>query len=324
MSSYSIKSAILSLDSTAEIVTEFRKSITAGDRMFIADSQVHIWAANTPERPWRAGRQPHRKVPLGTEELLREMDAAGVHRAVLVPPTLDCNRNDLVLEASRRHPDRFAAMGRLDTEAPGARGLVATWRQQPGMLGFRFSFSDPEGLLVLTEGRMNWLWVEAENAGIPIMLMVTPDELHFVACVAERHPGLKLVMDHLALHARRKGSEAFADLDKLLALAKRPNVAAKASSMPSYASDSYPYRSLHPYLRRVYDAFGPKRMFWGTDFTRLPCSYRQAITMFTEEIPWFTTEDKEWIMGRGLCEWIRWKPELSKNSNDTDHAASRQ
>ena len=48
-------------------------------------------------------------------------------------------------------------------------------------------------------------------------------------------------------------------------------------------------------------------MFWGTDLSRLPCPYRQGITMFTEEIPWLTAEDKEWIMGRGVCEWVGWK-----------------
>jgi hypothetical protein len=53
--------------------------------------------------------------------------------------------------------------------------------------------------------------------------------------------------------------------------------------------------------------FGPQRMFWGTDLARLPCTYRQAVTMFTEEIPWLTHEDKEWIMGRALCGWLGWR-----------------
>jgi hypothetical protein len=66
-------------------------------------------------------------------------------------------------------------------------------------------------------------------------------------------------------------------------------------------------RRLHPYIRRVYDAFGPKRMFWGTDLSRLPCTHRQGVTLFTEEIPWLTTDDKAWIMGRGVCEWLGWK-----------------
>lgn len=36
-------------------------------------------------------------------------------------------------------------------------------------------------------------------------------------------------------------------------------------------------------------------------------SYRPGVTMFTEELPWLTAEDKTWIMGRGLCEWLAWE-----------------
>jgi predicted TIM-barrel fold metal-dependent hydrolase len=100
----------------------------------------------------------------------------------------------------------------------------------------------------------------------------------------------------------------FATLDRMLALAERPNVAAKASAMPCYAADkTYPFGSVHPYIKRVFEAFGPKRTFWGTDLSRLPCSYRQGVTMFTEEMPWLSGHDLEWVMGRGLCEWIGWR-----------------
>jgi predicted TIM-barrel fold metal-dependent hydrolase len=129
--------------------------------------------------------------------------------------------------------------------------------------------------------------------------------LHLDDDIAERHPGLKLVVDHLAL-TRGKDEEAFREIDRLLALAGRPNVAVKASCLPLYTTDKYPYQRLHPYLRRVYDAFGPKRMFWGSDWSRLPCTYRQCVTMFTEEMTWLSNDDLEWIMGRGLCEWIGW------------------
>ena len=112
--------------------------------MFLVDAQVHIWAASTPERPWRAGQHPHREKPLGADELLREMDGAGVRRAVLIPPYWDGPRNDVVLEAARLHPDRFAVMGRLDNEPPPTRDQIPTWRRQPGMLGLRCSFSRPQ------------------------------------------------------------------------------------------------------------------------------------------------------------------------------------
>ena len=275
--------------------------------MYIADAQVHIWGANTPERPWLCARiEPHQPTPFSMDDLLREMDAAGVYRAVIVPPMWEGDRNDLGLEAARRYPDRFAVMGRIDAQAPASCRLIATWRQQPGMLGLRFVLRRQPLRTLLAEGRIDWLWAEAEKAAVPIMLMVYPEQLDSVDRIAQRHPQLKLVLDHLCLPTGSKDEEAFAKLGQLLALAKRPNVAVKATSLPTYTSDRYPYRRLHPYLRRIYDSFGRKRIFWGTDLTKLPCTYREAITMFTEEIPWFTAEDKEWIMGRGVCEWLGW------------------
>ena len=274
--------------------------------MLIVDAQVHIWAANTPERPWPARHQPHKPEPITKDDLLGEMERAGVDRAVLVPPSWEGERNDIVLAAARAHPDRFAVMGRFDPEAQESRGLIANWLAQPGMLGLRFTFHRPLLRPLLTEGRVDWLWPQAEQAGVPIMLFALHADLHLVDRIAERHPGLKLTIDHLGL-TKGKDEEAFREFDKLLVLARRPNIAVKVSCLPLYTADAYPFRSLHPYLRRVYDAFGPRRMFWGSDLSRLPCPLRQGVTMFTEEMPWLAAEDLEWIMGRGVCEWIGWK-----------------
>jgi len=274
--------------------------------MTITDAQVHIWKANTPERPWLAGQEAHRGKPLEVDELLREMDGAGVSRVVIVPPTLDADRNDLALDAAHRYPDRFAVMGRLNLELPGARERIATWRRQKGMLGLRFSFQRPWLTPMIKERRVDWLWQEAEKAGVPIMLLTTHDMVYLIDEVAERYPGLKIVLDHLALPGGKKDEEAFRDIGKLLAIARRPNVAVKASTLPLYTSDSYPFRRLHPYVRQVYDSFGPKRMFWGSDLSRLSCPYRQCVTLFTEELPWLKGEDLALVMGEGLSRWIGW------------------
>jgi predicted TIM-barrel fold metal-dependent hydrolase len=274
--------------------------------MPIVDSQVHIWGADTPERPWPKRAEPQRPVPLGHEELLREMDAAGIDRAVIVPPSWEGDRNDLAIAAHRAHPARFATMGRLDPTDPKMRGSLAAWRRQPGMLGLRFTFHTPILEPLLTEGHMDWVWREAEAAGVPIYVLVHHGNVHWIDAVAERHPGLRLTMDHLALNSRQKDDAAFRDLDRVLALARRPNVAAKVSALPCYSTDSYPYRSLHGYIRRAYDAFGPQRLFWGTDLSRSPIPYRQHVTLYTEELPWLTASDREWIMGRGVCEWLGW------------------
>jgi L-fuconolactonase len=273
--------------------------------MLIADAQVHIWAPETHRRPWKPGAAPHRQPPLEAAELLRDMDAAGVQRAVLVPPHHDADRHDLVLAAAREHPQRFAALGRIDTEAPPATGIPDGW-PEPGMLGLRCTFIRPRELASLTEGRMELLWSTAEKRSIPVAILAPHSQLPSIDSVAQSHPGLRLTLCHLALTAGEYDESAFRELDKLLALARLPNVNVNASALPFYTRDSYPYRRLHPWLRRVYDAFGPRRMFWGTDYSRLKCTYRQAVAMFTEEITWLGAEDLEWIMGRGLCEWLGW------------------
>jgi hypothetical protein len=63
----------------------------------------------------------------------------------------------------------------------------------------------------------------------------------------------------------------------------------------------------HEHLHRCFDAFGADRMFWGTDITRMPCSWRQCVTVFTEELPWLQGRDLELVMGEALCNWVGWR-----------------
>jgi len=275
--------------------------------MLIADSQVHIWGADTPNRPWPPGRtqDAQKPYPVTKDMLLFEMDLAGVGRIVLVPPSWEGERNDLALEAARLHPDRFAVMGRLALERPESRALLADWKKQPGMLGMRFTFHTERYRPWLTDGTADWLWPAAERHGIPLMVLM-PGSLDVLDRIAGQHPGLKLVIDHVGLNIRAKGPKVFEDLPAVCALAKRPNVAVKASGMPSLSTEGYPFRDLHPHIRTLVEAFGPRRTFWGTDLTRMPCTYYECITLFTEHLPWLTGEDLEWVMGRGVCEWLGW------------------
>lgn len=68
--------------------------------MQVVDSQVHIWAADTPECPWPARHAPHKPEPITKDVLLGEMAIAGIDRAVLVPPHLKANA---MILSSRRH-----------------------------------------------------------------------------------------------------------------------------------------------------------------------------------------------------------------------------
>lgn len=267
--------------------------------MFIADAQVHIWTSGTPVHV-------HRQVPHYTQdELLRDMNEAGVDAALLHPPSWDPRANEVAIEAAQQHPDRLAVLGFFDVSRRENRSLVEKWNDTPGMLGLRFAFLKPGEENWLVDGTVDWLWPEAEKAGLPVGLLV-PNRAKVVGQIAAKHPKLKILVDHMGCPRGTQDQEAFAHLPDLLALAKYPNVAIKATGAPSYSSQPYPYRNIQPYLEKIFDAFGPRRMFWGTDITRMPISWKQCVTLFTEELPWLKGNDLESVMGKALCDFIGW------------------
>jgi predicted TIM-barrel fold metal-dependent hydrolase len=272
--------------------------------MQIVDSQIHLWenARMSPQ---------HRQIPtFSVDDALQEMAAAGVDAAVIHPPsTLGEAVNELAVNAVRQYPDKFCILGNFDLQSPDRLDIVKHWRQRPGMLGFRFTFNQPQQQSWWTDGSLDWFWAACEQEGLPIGLLAG-GHMADLGKIAARHPGLKLHIDH---HGRGGGGSAgtddaaFANLGEMLALATYPNVAVKLSGAPSYSSQPYPYRNIHQYIRQIFDAFGPQRCFWGTDITRMPCSYRQCVTMFTEELSWLQGRDQELVMGEAICDWLGWK-----------------
>ena len=271
--------------------------------MQIVDAQIHTWGTGLPSNlsHWQVTK-------FAPEDAIALMDAGGVNAAVIHPPGWDPGSTDMAFKAVRDYPGRFAIMGSMKLEDPTTRARIAGWRAQPGMLGLRYNFlHDPERQW-LADGTIDWLWAAAEKADVPIAVLAT-DSLVELAAIAARHPGLRLTIDHLGGRGgltTLKDAAAMTHIPQLLALAKFPNVAVKATGAPGYSSAAYPFPAMHLYLRQIFDAFGPQRMFWGTDISKMPCSWRQCVTMFTDELPWLNDADKRLIMGDALCAWWGW------------------
>ena len=273
--------------------------------MLIVDSQIHIWQ-NGKMSPH------HRQDPSYlAEDALKEMASAGVDCAVIHPPSAFGEAgNALAVEAVRKHPDKFCILGNFDLLSPDREKIVARWRERPGMLGFRFTFNQPQEKTWWTDGSLDWFWKASEKAGLPIGLLASGGNINVLGKIAERHPRLKLHIDHIGRGGGRadlKDDAAYANLGEMLALARLPNVAVKLSGAPSTSTQPYPYKNIHKYLQQIIEAFGPARCFWGTDITRMPCSYRQCVTMFTEEMPWLKGRDQEEVMGAAFVRWLGWR-----------------
>jgi len=267
-------------------------------RLGIVDAQVHLWEAGSPQQPTH---DDHEFRTL--DQLIMDMDEAGVARAIITPRVWEGFDNAFVRRAAAAHPDRIRAMGTLDITDRQIGTVLDRWLDDPVMVCARLiAFTRPHHLYDGADGE---LWAAAEANRVPVMV-AAPGSLERIGDIAETHPELKIAIDHMGMRSGQSMRQRKRAVATLLSLSTLHNVAVKVSAAPLFAHDDYPYRSMHEDLRAVVDAFGPRRCFWGTDLSRLPCTYQQAVTMFTDHLTWLDDAALELVMGRALMEWVRW------------------
>ena len=181
--------------------------------MFIVDSQVHIWKEETPDRPWVPGARErmrmngHREEAFTYEECLRLMDEAGVNRVLILPPSWEGDRVDYALEACEAYPDRFGIMARVvQNKAAEGAAMLREFAQNPYIKGTRLTFHRPIDRNWMIDGTNDWYWPLAEELSIPTMVHA-PIWKAELGQIADRHPGLKIIIDHMVRKRRDKGVE---------------------------------------------------------------------------------------------------------------------
>ena len=140
-------------------------------------------------------------------------------------------------------------------------------------------------------------------------MFLTDGENGKLANVAERHPRLQLICDHMGIGGATAQDDRVAEaIDQTASLAKFPNVSVKLSAAPNYSRELYPFRDFTPHIKRLFELYGPQRCYWGTDMTNGfdSATYKQRITHFTEELPFLTESDKDWVMGRAILQRLNW------------------
>ena len=283
------------------------QAVAQGGGRMIVDAQVHLWKAESPDWKWVPGARPQLPEPFTIEKLVPMMNEAGVNRVVIVPPSWIGDRNDYGLEAVQRYPGRFAVMGRIPLQDPKSAALLPKWKDEPGMLGVRVTFNSPAQANWLTDGTADWFWAAAEKSGIPVMMLGGKKSAY--GAIAERHPQLTMIMDHMGLTTEIAKSGGTAEaIAEVVGLARHLNISVKLSAAPAYSTEPYPFRDMTPHIRRLFDTYGPQRCYWGTDMTNsfTRASYRQRITHFTEELPFLSETDKDWVMGRAITARLNW------------------
>lgn len=274
----------------------------------IIDSQIHLWEADSPVRPWAAGMKPDIEPAMTAERFIAMMDEAGVDRAVIAPPGVSGFDPSYALTCAARYPERFAVTSRWTLDDPAWRADLPGWLDQKGMVGIRLGLVPAAEARWTESGDLQAFWSEAERLSIPLMVFA-PAGVEGVAKAAAAHPRLTLVVDHVNLVGSTPDTVA-ERITALNALAHFPNVAVKLGSLPLRSAEAYPYSDLHAPLMRVLEAFGANRLMWASDQTttiaRDRGSYFENLDMIRQAFAGLAKDELDQILGGTVARLFRW------------------
>ena len=238
------------------------------------------------------------------ELLLYQMDANDVDRGVLIQHR-GMYDSDYLLESAERFPGRFSVVVIVDTSSPDAPAALEAWASR-GAVGVRLA---PDARSAGTDPLA--IWRKAAELGLAVSSLGALDEFasdRFSTLVSEL-PDLPIVVEHLA-GATPEDEPPYTAFEKALALANAPNTYIKVGGLGEIAERPAPLRNepgfdnVPPLIEMAYEAFGPRRMMWGSDYP--PVSgregYRNALRGIAEHPAFRTDADREWVMGRTASE----------------------
>ncbi len=257
----------------------------------IVDSHAHFWR-QPPDQSLAFGAHHE---PIEVEQFIKDMDAAGIDRLIQITRGIMGFDNSYSIEGASRFPDRIRVMGRFNAAAPDALAQLRNWLKQPYMVGIRMMTIAKDEAASFDNGALDKIWPEAEKLGIPIAIYA-PDRSKMVGDIAARHPGLTLIVDHIGMRAfdifNSPPSEE--DQPNFMALKRYPNVIVKVSGIPEVLVDRYPFVKSQQRVHEIYDAFGPDRMMWGSNYPPVTqiCTYKQSADLIREECAFLSADDK--------------------------------
>lgn len=277
----------------------------------VIDTHMHVWSGDPGRYPFAHPYDPNFVPPAtaATLELLtKEMDEFGITHCVLVQVIYHGWDNRYLVDCVKSQPKRFRGHGLIDPTDPHVADKIEDWVRRQGLAGMRFS-------PIYYPGKDDWLnarssyalWEKAAELGALFNFFIAVPQLAKLEEMIRRFPEVRVVIDHLA-RFDLKGVDPQADFKKLVALARYPNVWVKVSELGVISpSGRYPYTDTFPWVRRLYEAFGPDRLLWGTGFpgaARAEAgrpSLQEELNLIRKEIPFFTAEDRDRILGRNAA-----------------------
>ncbi|MFT5447038.1 MAG: L-fuconolactonase [Gammaproteobacteria bacterium] len=277
--------------------------------MPIIDSQVHAYEANTPKRSWHS--VPNWPDHVTGDEMVAAMDKVGVDGAILVSAfSIYQYDASYAIEVRNAHPGRFGVIKPLDTDNPAIGDVIAEWKNTPGTVGVRIMMTKESGRKPGDPG-IDLMMREAAKHDFPVNLLCW-ENLDAGIALVDRHPDTRFVIDHMGLLQPRTPpapDKPWADLPKVVDLAKRQNAVIKVSGACTLSKDPFPFADIWDPLAKIFDAWGFERCLWGTDWTRAfeVVNFEQAVEPFrlTDRL---SDSERAMLMGDACAKAYNWTP----------------
>jgi predicted TIM-barrel fold metal-dependent hydrolase len=275
----------------------------------VIDAQVHAYAANTRERPWHS--VPNWPPHVTGDEMVAAMDKVGVDGAIYVSPfSMYQYDASYAVSVQKAHPDRFALVKPVDPDDPAVADVIADWKKTPGTVGIRIILNR-ESKRAPDDPGLDRILRAAVRADFPVNVLFSGN-IDAGTALIDRHPDARFVIDHLALQQPSvppAPPQPWAELPKVLDLAKRKNAVIKVTGACTLSREPYPFPDIWDPLARVFDAWGLERCLWGTDWTRAfaVVNYEQGVEPFrtTNRL---SDNDRAMLMGGACAKAYGWSP----------------
>jgi L-fuconolactonase len=237
--------------------------------MTIIDAHQHFWNPARAAYDWLTDDLAPINRAIEFDELAPLLAATGVERTVLVQSADNWDETVYMLEVARDHPEIAAVVAWVPLDEPrSAADLLETLRTEPVFAGIRnliHTRPDPDWLLRpdVDEG-LGLL----EDAGVPFdVVSVLPRHLEHVPSISERHPRLRMVIDHLS-KPPIKAATAEPWRTLIARAAENPLVYAKVSGLYPSVGDpmNWDADDIRPFFDEALSVFGPDRLMFGGDW----------------------------------------------------------
>ena len=201
--------------------------------------------------------------------MVEAMDKVGVDGAIFISAfSLYQYDASYAVEVQRAHPGSFGIVKPVDPDDPAVADVIADWKKTPGAVGIRIMLTK-EAKRDPNDPGLDRILRAAVRYDIPVNILCWGN-LDDGTALIDRHPDARFIIDHLGILQPRTPPappQPWADLPKVLELAKRPNAVIKVSGACTLSKEPYPFADIWDPLARVFEAWGFDRCLWGTDWT---------------------------------------------------------